>query len=100
MMEKEQSIIKFIERLKSQVDFNQLEIVDYWEADLCAIGVKRGQKLFYISTYNYINAKTIQYDYDIEKVDDQDQAYTKVIKEGRGVSELKLIEEIKIFLEV
>jgi hypothetical protein len=54
IMEKDKTIIELIERLKFKVNFALLEIVDNWEVDLCAIGLKKGNKLVYISTFNYV----------------------------------------------
>ena len=42
MMVKDNIIMSFITRLKSIIDFNLVEIVDYWDGDLLAIGIKRG----------------------------------------------------------
>jgi hypothetical protein len=100
MIEKDKSIMDFIERLKLTVDFSLLEIVDYWDADLCAIGIKRNNKLIYISTYNFTDNKIIRYDYDLELIDAKVPTNYKVIKEGIGVSEPILIDEIRSFLEV
>jgi len=95
-MEKDKTIMALIARLKLSINFALVEIVDYWEPDLCAIGVKRKDKLVYVSTYNYINEKLILYDYDLELVSDNNQI--RVVKESRRVSEDNLIDEIKDFL--
>ena len=73
-----------------------MEIVDYWEADFCAIGIKRGNRLIYISTFKDAE----RYDYDLELLNEQKMDDIKVIKEGRGVSEDVLINVLKEFLNI
>ncbi len=68
-MEKDITILKLIERLKLTINFNLVEVVDYWEADLCAIGLIKGNKLIYISTFNYLGKQELMYDFDLEIID-------------------------------
>ena len=95
-MEKDKTIIDVLEKLKLVTDFHLVEIVDYWEGDYCAIGLKRGNKLVYINTFNPDG----KYDYDFEFVDTLNVEKLNVIKEGRGASEELLISEIKEFLGI
>jgi hypothetical protein len=98
-MEKDKTILDLLKRLSSVKNFDLLQIVDYWEADLCAIGIKRGEKLIYISTYNYLN-KHLRFDYDLEILDNLDESNFKLIKEARQASEDELVKDIKEFLNV
>jgi hypothetical protein len=100
MMEKDESIIELLERLKLIINFSLLEIVDYWEIDLCAIGLRRGNKLVYISTFNYVENDELRYDFDLERIDENNKENLDVVKEGRNVSEVELVNEIKFFLEI
>jgi len=50
MIEKDDSIVKLIERLKSKIDFTAIEFVPYWDADLCAIGLKQRNHLIFLLT--------------------------------------------------
>jgi hypothetical protein len=93
-MEKDKSLIDLLEKLKVKANFEEIEFVDYWDGDLCAIGLKRGNKLVYINTFNSDD----KFDYDLELLDTVDIQNLNVIKEGRGVSEDILITEIKDFL--
>ena len=68
-MKKDETIIQLIKKLDVIIKYNSIEIVDYWDADLCAIGLKKENRLVYISTYNYLNNKTIKYDIDLELAD-------------------------------
>jgi hypothetical protein len=100
IMEKDITILKFIERLKLIINFTLLEVVDYWEADLCAIGLLRGNKLVYISTFNNVENEESMYDFDLEIIDESDKEKFDVVKVGRNISEAELVCEIKLFLDV
>lgn len=99
MINKDKSIANLIERLKLIINFNLVQIVDYWDADLCAIGIKKGNKLIYISTYNY-DFNDIKYDYDLEIINKEEEDNINVVKEVRSVSEEKLVKDIKSFFEL
>lgn len=96
-MKKDITIINLIGKLKDIIDFSLLEIVDYWEADLCAIGIKKENKMIYISTYNYASNSPITYDFDLELTGSDE---INVIKQGRNVSQSLLIDEIKLFFNI
>jgi hypothetical protein len=98
-MTKDKSIIELIEKLKLRVNFNQIEIVDYWDADLCAIGLKRQDRLVYLSTWNFADGIYDGYDYDFELYDEQ-QPDKNVLKEARNVKEEECIADIAKFLDV
>ena len=93
-MQKDTTVLELLDRLKSVLDFDLIEIVDYWEADLCAIGLKTGNKLVYINTFNPNGT----YDYDLELLDPHNKESYKVINEGQGVSEALLTSVIKEYL--
>ena len=63
---KDITIENFLKNLKNALDTSQIEVIDLWEADTCAIGIKRENKMIYISTYNYIENESIRYDFDFE----------------------------------
>ncbi len=98
-MEKDITIINLIKNLKTQINFDKIEIVDYWNADLCAIGLKNLNRLIYISTLEY-QGDNKKYDYDLELLDEKDGEKIQVVKKGRKVSEPELVDEIKSFLHV
>lgn len=97
-MEKDITILDFIERLRLKINFNAIKIVDFWESDLCSIGIMKENKLIYISTFNYVNDKKLMYDFDLEILDKDDNEKINVVKEGRNIGEEELIHEIKVFL--
>ncbi|OJW68954.1 MAG: hypothetical protein BGO68_01800 [Candidatus Amoebophilus sp. 36-38] len=92
---KDRSIIQLLEKLKVQLEFENLSIVDYWEADTCAIGLKKDNKLVYISTYNGVINNKEEYDYDLEIFDNLKYDNSKTIELGRNVTRSKLIQVIK-----
>ena len=92
---KDITIENFLKNLKNTLDTSQVEVIDLWEADTCAIGIRKEDKLVYISTYNYCQNKIISYDFDFEIIN---KNKLEVIKERRGVTERELLDEINIFL--
>ncbi|RAI99843.1 hypothetical protein LX64_04396 [Chitinophaga skermanii] len=99
-LEKHITILNFIETLKLSVNFDQVQIVDYWDADLCAIGFVRENRMVYITNYLYLDNIILHYDYDLEILDPIQIDKLHVIKEGRKVTEEELINVIKLFLNV
>jgi hypothetical protein len=99
-MTKDKSIFDFIEKLKLQVNFNLIEIVDKWDADLCAVGFKRQDRLVYLSTYKFAVGKSDGYDYDFELYNEQQPENSNLIKEARNIREEECIADIAKFLDV
>jgi len=97
IMQKDETIVTLIEKLRTELGECSFEIVDHWTADLCAIGLKKGKCLVYISTYNYSQSVSAGYDYDLEIIDGEGDEQGKLIHKGRSVSEKELMEEIKRF---
>ena len=77
---KDITIENFLKNLKNTLDTSQVEVIDLWEADTCAIGIKKKNKLIYISTYNYFENEHIRYDLDFEIIN---KNKLEVIKERR-----------------
>lgn len=99
-MEKDTSITDLIEKLSKLIDLNAINIVDHWDADLCAIGLTKGDLTIYISTYSYLNSTIPQYDFDLEKSTGPPAHQFSVVKEGRVVSRDELIKEIGNFFQI
>jgi hypothetical protein len=98
-MKKDQTILNLLEGLNDFLVFNQIEIVDYWEADLCAVGLKKSDHLVYISTYNY-EGKELKFDYDMEILDKLDPTKFTIIKEKRSIIEDEMVLDIKSFFKL
>lgn len=64
MQNKTTELNNFLRKL-SREDLSGYELVDYWDADTTAIGLKKGKILIYISVYNY--SETELYDFIIEE---------------------------------
>jgi len=90
------SILYILDRLQAFIGENSIETVDYWEADLYAVGLKKGQRLVYISTFNHIHQTEMRYDYDIETFGD-DKTDTPIhCRKIRNAKESQFIEDIII----
>lgn len=95
-IEKDESITAFINRLELAADLAQVQFVDYWDGDLCAIGIRRENRLVYVSTYN---GKDNLY-YELELLDETDVTNYTVLQRGDGVTEYVLISIIKEYLNI
>jgi hypothetical protein len=96
-MEKSKAIRHLIDKLS--LEENKWEIKDYWEGDLCAIGViKQGNnnRLAYISSYNRENGK---YYYEMEINTGSEETDFRVIGKGEDVDFETLFEVIKSHLD-
>ena len=98
-MNKHKTIEALLDKVSLSVNLDLVEIVDYWEADLCAIGIRRENKLVYISNYNYFNEKQIRFDYDFELIAEANNKGI-VLKEGRNVNDDELINDLKKILDI
>jgi len=94
--EKDESILDLIDRLGKAADLTGTEIVDHWEADLCAIGIKKENRLVYVSTYN---GKDALY-YELELLNDIEVDKYTVLQRGNDVAENVLISIIKEYLKI
>jgi len=98
MIKKDESISKTIEWLFSVFGISSIEIVDYWEADLCAIGIRRKgveNKLIYISTFG---KKDSLYDFEIEECRKNSDTEYDVLDKGENITRDELKSKIKEFL--
>jgi len=98
MMNKDESITRLIEWIISIFGSNSIEIVDYWEGDLCAIGIRRkgiDGKLFYISTFGKTDS---QYDFECEEYCGSDNTSYKVVDKGDNVTKDVLKSKIEELL--
>lgn len=93
-MQKHSTILKLLNKIKPKISRRGIEIVDYWDADLCAIGLKKNDFVMYISTYRFADSQPVKYDLDIE-IDHANEH--KTIKEMRNISEADLLLEIDNF---
>ena len=99
-MKKDKSLITLLDKLRSKADFDKVEFIDNWDGDLCAIGFKRGNRLVYLSSWNFSDGISEGYDYDFELLNENPSDKLNVLKEARSVSEEELIADIKKFLDI
>jgi hypothetical protein len=95
-VEKDKSVTDFLGRLQLATDLTLVQFVDYWDADLCAIGIKRGNRLVYISTFDVV----YKYYYELELLDENELGKYTVLQRGDGVDENVLISIVKEFLKI
>lgn len=76
----------------AQEDISGYSIVDYWDADITAIGLQKKNVLIYISAFDY--TKTNHYSIIIEELETG-----KVLKPEDKVLYNELINRIQIFFK-
>jgi len=99
-MIKDKTILDIIDKLRIKTDFEKAEVIDYWDGDLCAIGIKRNDRMVYISTFNFSEGKVNEYDYDFELLNEEQIDKLNVVKEVRNATEQELIGDLKQFLGI
>ncbi|WP_028788759.1 hypothetical protein [Terrimonas ferruginea] len=96
-MEKDISIKKFVERLRGEINLNLLKFVDYWDGDLSAFGLRKGDKVLYVSTYKMED----HFFYcSWELINEQTEETIRVLETDELISEEDLIMKIKSFFAV
>lgn len=99
-MIKDFSITSILEELRKRTQFHLVEIVDNWDGDLCAIGLKKDNKLVYISTYNYTDEREMLLDYDFELIQEPIEIPLNVLKEVRGSDFQSFLKDLQSFLDI
>ncbi|ATL43587.1 hypothetical protein OZ664_12080 [Elizabethkingia sp. HX WHF] len=87
MENKNSAVNTLIKKLRNENSINYT-IVDFWDADITAIGLKFENVLFYISTFNYNNIN--QYNLILEDCDTGE-----IIETEKIVSYENLIKKMK-----
>lgn len=94
-IKKHKRLASFLRRIQGLLGQKAIQIVDYWDSDLCAIGLRKKQKLLYIGTYPYISNTKRLYDYELELIEDDASNSSITLEEGRAVKEPMLIRVIE-----
>lgn len=100
MINKDKSILNILNKLKYLLDSNVIEIKDYWDSDLSAIGLKNGNRLIYICSYNSKNDDNPSYYYELELLNDLEKDNYIVLEEGNDIPEMEMIKKIKNLLKI
>lgn len=106
---KDSSIITIVKRVinhfgegffETYFSGDEEKLVDFWEADLFAIGLKRKQKVIHISTLNFKDRDLddMKYYIEFELIDEETLEQTESVKEIDGVNADDLLQEIKKFV--
>ncbi|WP_339787163.1 MAG: hypothetical protein ACMVP2_05485 [Imperialibacter sp.] len=95
ILRKDRSIIQLIDHLEKRFGLGEFTINDFWEADLCAIGISDPQKevLIYISTYG---KREGQYFISIENIDDPTISTSKTEDVEIRDLEIKIAEHLRL----
>ncbi|MFY7733949.1 MAG: hypothetical protein ACOVSR_10755 [Bacteroidia bacterium] len=80
---------------------NETKIVDYWEGDLCAIGLKKDNKVVYISTWDFRFYKPdkMKYYVDFETININTLETLEVVKNLDKINEEILLNEVVSFFK-
>ena len=93
-IEKDNDLLNLLSMINSEINSEDLIIKDFWEMDLCAVGLSniKNKKLVYLSVYN--SPKIIEYslEYDYEQLDS--------MSEIRSCNKEELLQIIKNHLEL
>lgn len=105
MTDKDETIVNLLRKVRSNPNFDIVEIVDYWDGDLCATGLKKDDRLVYVSTYDFckkspLDGSRVEYDCDFEILNKKDFTTFQVVKEVKTKDEEYLFKEIGSFLNV
>lgn len=86
---------------ETYIEENETKIVDCWEGDLCAIGLKKDNKVVYISTYNFrfYKPNKVKYYVDFETIDINTLETLEVIKTLDKIDEENLLNEVVSFFK-
>lgn len=106
---KDVSIIAIVKRIinhfgegffETYLSDNKEKLIDFWEADLFAIGLKRKQKVIHISTWDFKDRdlRNMKYFVDFELVDEETLETKERIKEIDEIGEEDLLKQIELFL--
>lgn len=69
-------------------------VIDFWEDDLHALGLKKGDKVAYISTWDFrdLSIKEMRYYIELEIIDTESLEEVSKVKEITNLSEAELID--------
>lgn len=109
LTDKDISIVSVVESIisvwgegffETYISDKEEKLVDFWEADLCAIGLKRGQKVIYISSWDFRfrALEEMMYYIEFELIEEGSLETKEVVKQISGVSREDLLLYIKEFM--
>lgn len=97
-MDKARPIVALLHSLDTNLGKDYFEDVDYWEADWCAIGLKREDKLIYISIdHKEVHAHPPLYYIEFEIVDKTTGDNIKTVKSLKDIPLENVLNEVQAF---
>lgn len=86
---------------ETYIEENKIKIVDYWEGDLFAIGLKKNNKVVYISTWDFRFNDPGKMDYyiEFETIDINTLETLEVVKNLDKINEENLLNEVVSFFK-
>lgn len=90
MKNKDKSINRILVEICEYLEENNIDVIDFWEEDMCSIGFAKNHRLIYICTYNEKNQ--IFFEIEEHHAELNDTNY-QVLSKGylTNIVELKLI---------
>jgi hypothetical protein len=98
IQQKDPRILELLHELEASMPAGSYQIVDYWDADLCAIGVASKsdpRRLVYVSTYGQQDGA---YAFECEAPPDEASADFQVTDQGDGLMLETLLQKIRAHL--
>jgi hypothetical protein len=99
-LEKDPSILTLLDRLRDDLGSASFDVVDHWDADLCAIGLglpANHQVLVYVSTFG---SESGRYDYELESPPTSEGEVYSAAGRGEGCTYEELLGIIKSHMKV
>jgi hypothetical protein len=98
---KDKSIQYIINIITETFGANYFALVDFWEGDNYALGLRKNEKLIYISTWNFKDCPENEplFYIEFELVDSTTFSTLKIEKMLNGVNKSELISEIQRFVD-
>lgn len=100
LQNKDKSIKIIWDVIISTFGVNLFSIVDFWDADNYAFGIKKDNKLIYISTWDFreCQGSKIKCYSEFELIDEETNDTKQIIKQLTGIFLNDLLVEIKEFM--
>lgn len=97
---KDKTIISIYKYISQILGASFFELPNFWDADNFAIGLKKNDKLIYISTWNHKNRpdNDMRYYVELEFIDENTNETKNKYKHLDNVKKETLIDEVQIFL--
>lgn len=101
LQSKHEAIVNIVHLIIITFGEDFFNLPGFWEADNYAVGLKRGNKLIYISNWDYKDRspQDMWYSAEFERIDGQTAETLSIERVIDGVDGKTLIKEIKEFLE-